>query len=237
MKKTIIAYAFLPMWIAGAVAYQCGFENVAGSIWMLQVVLGFVFIWFAYLKPKIKSPSSLVVALCLLTSVLCPLLSDAQTLVFSNQTITVAAENLSLEAVEYHPFSVSTNTVQEWVADTQITTNGLFDTPPNAIITNSVQSQIDVEVVTTNTAHWVADVEFSLPRGHQWELNGFAVEIERFKTRIRVDVNPLAVQSVFGPAAAGLEFAATHGKYQPQGIVRDGFLGIAAATLAAGGAQ
>ncbi len=237
MKKTIIAYAFLPMWIAGAIAYQCGFENVAGSIWMLQVVLGFVFIWFAYLKPKIKSPSSLVVALCLLTSVLCPLLSDAQTLVFSNQTISVDAINLSLEAAEYSPYAVITNTVQEWVDATQITTNGLFDTPPNAIITNSVQSQIDVEVVTTNTAHWVADVEFSLPRGYQWELNGFAVEIERFKTRIQVEVDPAAVQSIFGPAAAGLEFSASNGKWRPKGLVRDVFLGLAAQTLAAGGAQ
>jgi len=163
---------------------------------------------------------------------LCPLIAASQSLVFSNQTITVAAENLSLEAVEYHPFAVVTNTVQEWVDDVQITTNGLF--AGGGFVTNSVQSQIEFEVVTTNQAHWVADVEFSLPRGHEWELNGFAVEIERFKTRIRVEVDPLAVQSVFGPAAAGLEFAATHGKYQPTGQVRDAFLGLTAQKLASG---
>ncbi|MDD3276083.1 MAG: hypothetical protein PHP93_03420 [Kiritimatiellales bacterium] len=158
----------------------------------------------------------------------------AQSLVFSNQTITVLPSQLSVESVEYRAASVETNTVFQWLEMEQVTTNGMFD--GYTVETNTVGQQVATDVVTTNAATWVCNVIFELPKGYQWTLNGMPVILERFKASLKVPVSPVVVSATFGPAAAGLEFAASNGAYAPQGQVRDAFLGFAAAALA-GGAQ
>lgn len=159
--------------------------------------------------------------------------AQGQSLVFSNQTIRVQPENLSIEAVEYHAEETVTNTVLEWETYTAYYTNSFHYRP---IITSdeAASRQVATEVVKTIPAHWIADVVFQLPRGYMWQLNDYPVEIERFKTRIAVEIGTDAVQSVFGAAYPGLVFACSNGKFQPQGQVRDGFLMIAAQALAKG---
>jgi hypothetical protein len=146
----------------------------------------------------------------LICSLIAPMILNAQ-MVFRNQTITVQPSQLSVESVEYSPASITTNTVYEW-GETQ---------------------QIATQVVSTNAAAWTVNVIFAMPAGHQWSLNNMPVTIQRFKTRLQVPVEPSAVAALFGPAAAGLEFAAQNGAYQPAGQVRDAFLSLAAAVLEA----
>ncbi len=159
----------------------------------------------------------------------------SQTLVFSNQTITVQPTQLSVESIEYDAGGIVTNMFSEWVEVTEVTTNeqhfGLGDF---IIETNTVQQQVFTPVVTTNAAVWTCNVRFDLPKGHTWELNGFPVSIRRFSTMLEVPVDPSTVQATFGPAAAGLEFAASNGAYTPAGQVKDAFLSFAAAVLATG---
>lgn len=156
-------------------------------------------------------------------------------LIFSNQTITVFPDQLSVESVEYDAGGVVTNTVTEWVDVTEVTTNeqhfGLGDW---VVQTNTAPQQVYTDVVTTNAPMWTCNVIFSLPKGHAWSLNGFHVSVERFKTRLQVPVDPAVVDATFGDAGAGLKFAASHGAYQPTGQVKDSFLSFAAAVLAAG---
>jgi hypothetical protein len=156
----------------------------------------------------------------------------AQNLVFTNQTITVDQQNLAVESVSFQPLEVVTNTVTSWRTVTLITTNGMFS--GGEVITNTVSEQVAAQVVTTNAATWICNVIFSLPSGYLWSLNGMPVTIERFKTRLQIQVTPAAVRTLFGPAAAGLEFAAQNGAYQPTGQVKNGFLSLAAAVLAGG---
>jgi hypothetical protein len=153
----------------------------------------------------------------------------AQELVFTNQTITVRPEQLTVESVEFIAASFVTNTVYRWVDVEMVTTNGFLE--GEGVVTNIVQEQIGEEMVTTNASHWVCNVVFSLPAGHQWNLNGFPVTVDRFKTRIRVPVPHGLVTDTFGAAATGLEFAAANGAYTPQGQVKDAFVGFAAAAL------
>lgn len=152
----------------------------------------------------------------LICSLVAPMILNAQELVFRNQTITVQPSQLSVESVEYSPASITTNTVYEWV------------------VTNDVSEQVATQVVSTNAAGWTVNVIFALPAGHLWSLNNMPVTIQRFKTRLQVPVQPSAVAALFGPASAGLEFAAQNGAYQPAGQVRDAFLSLAAAVLEAG---
>lgn len=157
----------------------------------------------------------------------------AQDLVFSNQTITVRPEHLALQAVAFVPEAVVTNAPLVWSEVVQITTNGLF--AGGGIVTNTVRQQVagPVEIVAT-PAHWVADLVFELPRGYAWALNDYPVVIERFRTRIEVDLADAAVQGVFGASYPALRFAATTGAYEPRGPVRDGFLLLASQRLAGG---
>ena len=167
----------------------------------------------------------------LICSLIAPMILNAQ-LVFRNQTITVQPSQLSVESVEYSPASITTNTVYEWVETQQVTTNGLF--AGGEVVTNTVSEQVATQVVSTNAAGWTVNVIFSLPSGHLWSLNNMPVTIQRFKTRLQVPVQPSAVAALFGPASAGLEFAAQNGAYQPAGQVRGAFLSLAAAVLEAG---
>jgi hypothetical protein len=158
--------------------------------------------------------------------------ASAQTLVFSNQTIRVDPQNLAVESVEFRPFSIITNSVATWHARELITTNGLF--AGGEVVTNIASEQVVESVVSTNTATWTCNVIFSLPPGHLWSLNGMAVTIQTFKTSLQIPVSPVAVQSLLGPAAAGLEFAAQNGAYLPSGQVKDVFLYLAASVLSSG---
>ena len=164
---------------------------------------------------------------------LSPALSSAQDLVFSNQTITVQAENLSMESVEFYPFAVTTNSSFQWVDAVEISTNGVFD--GGGIVTNDVQVQESVDTISTNLAHWVCNVRFDLPSGHLWQLNNYPVTIERFRTRIAVEVPESAIQTVFPDTYSGLCFVAANGTYKPEGQVKAAFLGVAASVLAGGG--
>jgi hypothetical protein len=168
----------------------------------------------------------------LMTILLASAICSAQELVFTNQTITVRSDQLSVESVEYRAQVVATNHVLTWVDAVQVTTNGMFD--GYTVETNTVSQQIDTEVVTTNAATWLCHVIFELPKGHAWSLNGFPVSIERFRTRLEIPVSPDVVRETFGPASAGLEFAASNGAYTPQGQVKDAFLYFSAAALQAG---
>ena len=157
----------------------------------------------------------------------------SQSLIFSNQTITAELSQLSIESVEFQPLEIVTNTVFQWLDPAPVvTTNGMME--GFTLETNMVSQQVSSEVVTTNAATWVCNVIFALPSGHQWELNRMPVTIQRFKTALAVPVNPATVQATFGPAAAGLEFAAGNGAFQPTGQVKDAFLSFAAAVLAGG---
>ena len=177
----------------------------------------------------------------ILLSIILPMLSFGQSLVFSNQTITVEPSQLSVESVEYSPLEVVTNIVTEWVEVTEVTTNeqhmGLGD---YVVETNTAPQQMSSEEVVTHSAVWTVNVIFALPKGYAWSLNGFPVSIERFKTRLRVPVDPqlfsnqLAAQGAPAGMAAGLEFAASNGAYQPTGPVKDLFLKLAAMMLAGG---
>jgi hypothetical protein len=157
---------------------------------------------------------------------------SAQELVFTNQTITVRPEQLSVESVEYHAATVETNRISQWVETELVTTNGMFS--GETVETNTVSQQVETTVVTTNAATWICHVIFELPKGHAWSLNKIPVTIERFKTRLEVPVDPSVVNAAFGPASAGLEFAASNGAYTPTGQVRDAFLSFAASMLAGG---
>lgn len=158
--------------------------------------------------------------------------SAAQTLVFSNQTIQVEAQNLAVESVEFRPFAVITNSVASWSEVTLITTNGLFS--GGEVVTNIASKQVVESIVSTNAATWTCNVIFSLPPGHLWSLNGMAVTIQNFKTSLQIPVSAAAVQRLLGPAATGLEFAAQNGAYQPSGQVKNMFLSLAAAVLSSG---
>ncbi len=153
-----------------------------------------------------------------------------QSLVFSNQTITVSPENLAVESVEFQPLEIVTNnTMVGWEDVVVITTNGWMD--GGEVVTNILQQQVFEDVVSTNASAWTCNVIFTLPNGYQWTLNSFPVTIERFKTRLQVPVDPAIVTATFGPAAAGLEFAASNGAYKPTGQIRDAFLSFVAAAL------
>jgi len=160
---------------------------------------------------------------------LCSLSAFAQTLIFSNQTITVEPQNLAVESVSYRPLQVVTNQITSWETVTVITTNGMFS--GGDVVTNTVDQQVFTPEVATNAASWTCNVIFSLPKGHQWTLNNFPVSIERFRTRLEVPVDPAAVNALFGEAAAGLEFAAMTGNYTPAGQVKAAFLSLAAGVL------
>jgi hypothetical protein len=164
----------------------------------------------------------------LLTAGIC----SAQELVFTNQTITVRSDQLSVESVEYHAATVETNRISQWVETELVTTNGMFS--GGTVETNTVSQQVETTVVTTNAATWICNVKFELPKGHAWSLNGFPVSIQRFSTLLEIPVDPSVVAATFGPAAAGLQFAASNGAYTPTGQVRDAFLSFAAAALAGG---
>jgi len=153
-------------------------------------------------------------------------------LVFSNQTITVAAENLAVESVEYHAEEVITNTVATWVETNAVYVGGPMENYATA--TNLVQQQEFETVIITNAATWICNVKFELPRGHAWQLNGFPVCIRRFSTLLAIPVDPATVAYTFGLPSIGMEFAASNGAFQPTGQVRDAFLSFAAAVLAGG---
>lgn len=158
-----------------------------------------------------------------------------QSLVFSNQTITVEPSQLSVESVSFKSLEIATNSVATWVTATNVVELGLLE--GGGFLTNVVRQQVVIPVVATNAASWTCNVVFDLPRGHRWSLNGMPVTIERFRARLEVPVDPAMVQATFGAAAAGLEFAASNGAYQPTGQVKDAFLGLAAAALAGGAEQ
>jgi len=161
----------------------------------------------------------------------CCIRCSAQSLIFDNQTIPVLPDQLSVASVEFQPLEVVTNTVIEWSDPVDVvTTNGLFD--GYSVETNSVQQQTSADVVSTNAPVWICNVIFALPSGYLWDLNGFPVTIQRFKTSLAVPVDPAVVAAAFGPAAAGLEYAASHGAYAPTGQIKDAFLSFAAAVLA-----
>ncbi len=155
-----------------------------------------------------------------------------QSLTFSNQTIIVAPENLTVESVEFQPSEIVTNMVVTWEDVIVVSTNGWMD--GGEVVTNVMQQQAFEEVVSTNASAWTCNVVFTLPKGYLWGLNGWPVTIERFKVLLEIPVDPAVVSATFGPAAAGLEFAASNGEYVPAGIVRDAFLSFSAAVLAGG---
>jgi len=159
----------------------------------------------------------------------------AQSLVFSNQTIPVLPEQLSVASVEFQALEVVTNTVTTWVETNAVYVGGALENYATA--TNAVSQQVSTEVVTTNAPTWICNVVFTLPSGYQWELNGFPVTIQRFKTALAVPVDPAVVTAAVGPAAAGLEYAASNGAYAPTGQVKDAFLSFAAAVLAGGAGE
>jgi len=158
---------------------------------------------------------------------------SAQELVFSNQTITVRPDQLSVESVEYRAETVVTNTVFQWIETELVTTNGMFS--GETVETNTVSRQIESVAITTNAATWICNVIFELPKAHQWHLNEFPVTIDRFKARLEIPVSETVVQSAFPDNYTGLCFAASNGAYQPTGAVKNAFLGFAAAALAGGG--
>ncbi len=160
---------------------------------------------------------------------------SAQELVFTNQTITVLPEQLSVESVEYHGQKVVTNMVPGWIPVATVYTNGMFD--GGDVVTNTVQQQVFTETVSTNAARWTCNVIFELPKGHRWSLNGFPVAIDRFKARLEIPVSETVVQSAFPDNYTGLCFAASNGAYKPTGAVENAFLGFAAAALAGGGGE
>jgi hypothetical protein len=171
-----------------------------------------------------------LISLCAMLHAPC---ASADALVFSNQTITVEPDQLSVESVEFQPLEIVTNNAVTWETVTQVVTNGMFD--GYSVETNEVQRQIITPAVTTNEATWTVNVIFSLPKGHLWSLNGMPVTIDRFRTAIAVPVDPSAVIATLGAqAAAGLEFAAQNGAYTPTGQVKDAFLSLAASVLAGG---
>ena len=172
-------------------------------------------------------------AILFVIAALCVAANARAQLVFTNQTITVLPSQLSVESVEFYPLAIVTHRVAAWVESVTISTNGVIR--GGGVVTNAGQTQVFNTVVSTNAASWIVNVIFALPAGHQWELNRFPVTVERFKTRLQIPVEPSAVRSLFGSAAAGLEFAAQNGAYQPTGQVRDGFLALAAGVLAGEG--
>lgn len=177
-----------------------------------------------------KVTALICLALCAMLSAPC---ANAQALVFHNQTITVDPQNLAVESVEFQPLEIITNSVASWRTVELVTTNGYFE--GERVVTNTASEQIVTQIVSTNAATWTCNVIFSLPPGYQWSLNRMPVTIERFKTSLQIPVSRAAVQSLFGPASDGLEFAAQNGAYTPAGQVKNGFLSLAAAVLAGGG--
>ena len=140
----------------------------------------------------------------LISAFLLPLALQAEDLVFSDQTVTVAQENLSFKSLSY----VDESTYSE---------------------TNEVSGDV---TITTNEATWVCILEFELPRGYQWSLNNHPVEIRRFSTYITVYVDPEDVVALFGANAAGsLEYVAKNGHFEPEGSIKSGFVSLAAQTL------
>jgi len=155
-----------------------------------------------------------------------------QSLVFPGQTIEVPPQYLAVESVVFQPLEVVTNTVLSWEDGIEITTNGLFGSPPNAVITNAVQFQTSETVVSTNAAVWLCNVDLVLPRGYRWPLNNHGGQLLEFRYRLDpIPVSPATVTATLGEAAAGLEFAASNGAFKPTGQIRDAFLSFVAAVL------
>ena len=173
----------------------------------------------------------------ILLSIVLPVLSFGQALVFSNQTITVQPDQLSVESVEYHAAEVVTNTVFQWLETEAVYTNGLFQ--GSEIVTNTVGQQVGEEIITTNSAHWTCSIIFNLPKGHQWRLNGFPITIDRFKARLEIPVDPQLFRTMLESYGApreladGLEYAAQNGAYTPTGQIKEIFLKLAYALLEA----
>lgn len=170
--------------------------------------------------------------------ILSPLFAAAQlpdSLTFSNQTITVRPDQLALDAVRFVPEAVVTNTALEWVELVEIATNELHAGLGDYVVsTNTVSRQVATDILATNAAHWVADVQFKLPRGHEWALNGLPVVVDRFAVNIAVELPEATVQAALPDYYAALVFAASSGNYQPTGPMRAAFLGLGAQALATG---
>lgn len=175
---------------------------------------------------------SLTTTLAIIAAV--SLSAAAVDLQFSGQTITVEPSQLSIESVAYCPDTVSTNTVLTWMDADAVYTNLYYGLQPDEVITNSVRQQVATTAIVTTPAHWVCNVEFALPRGHQWSLNGIPVTIDRFKALLNIPVSAAAVMAVFPDNYSGLSYAASNGDYQPTGSVCAAFLQMAAAVLAEG---
>ena len=170
------------------------------------------------------------------------------TLYFTNQTIIVHQDDLSIKSVEYNEGGIVEQARIEYVNDTLYTTNqmaigideagepiyddGEGNVGEFVILTNDVVREVSVPYTVTNAPTWICNVEFSIKRGTLWELNNFPVMINRFQTYLTVMIDPAVVEATFGAnAAAGLQFAASNGAYKPAGQIKDGFLMLAAAKL------
>ncbi len=169
----------------------------------------------------------------ILLSMILPALSFGQA-AFTNDLflgidgLSVSPSWLSIESVEFCAESVQTNLVSEWITTNVVYQGGALENYATA--TNEVKQQVLADVVTTNAAKWICNVYLKTPKRHIFMIAGKPVPVE-LKAWPAVQIEPSAVTAVFGSAAAGLEYFASKGAYEPKDEVHDAFLMLAAAAL------
>ncbi len=103
------------------------------------------------------------------------------------------------------------------------------DYAPSSLTTNLVD---EVEETIVTPASWGLLVEVELA-DWEYELNGHAFEVDRFRGSRLIAISDAAVLAVFGADLHyGLTIAASSGEFRPEGDIHDGFLSLAAAALA-----
>ncbi len=126
-----------------------------------------------------------------------------ESVIFTDQTIEIPLEFITVLSVDYTLQTSATNLVDE------------------------------VAEVVTTAASWQMLVEVALPRDYPYSLNGHEFNLDRFRGSRLIAISDAEVLAVFGDDLhAGLQFAASSGEYSPLGEIHDGFLALAAAALA-----
>jgi len=108
------------------------------------------------------------------------------------------ASVLEFTPLVYHPYSVETNTVYEWVDVEVVTTNGLFD--GGTVETNTVQQQVDSSIITTNEAVWTTTFKKVIPAASQLNVNDYLTASFRRESIVDVELSltPDDLKSIVG---------------------------------------
>lgn len=111
----------------------------------------------------------------------------------------INVERIAFESLEYFPESIATNLSTDWVESQQIITNGLFS--GGDVVTNTVQTQIEVVTVFTNAPHWKAPFVYTIPAGAPLQIGASLSATPQRKALLDVDLvlTPAQLVMIIGP--------------------------------------